>query len=121
MDWLRYAVLVLLIVYLIRGLYRAWYNTTDHWHKDQGVSALREDAQITDISKQILWSKFEYYIRTTVCFEDGFRYVSHKCVRKRYGGIEKTDVTDELREEILNDAKEAHKTEIALRDGTLEK
>ncbi len=118
---MNYIYPVMIALALSVAAYKAWYDSTDHWLKDDGITCLRDDSPIVGVEQQTIHFAGRSTIRTTVRFEDGFRYVSHKCNKRDFKVFVHPTMTDELREEILNDAKEAHKTEIALRDGTLEK
>ena len=84
-----------------------YYNTRDHFYCFP-PSKLSPDAQITDISSNVVGFKGTKCFRTNVTFSDGSRFVSHKTWREDYFSTYKITLTELDREMIVMEAKDAH-------------
>ncbi len=69
---------------------------------------MREDAKPIGISHDIVGPNSKRRYRTTVTFSDGFKYISHKTNVDYQFLTYKISVPDEMKDEIVMDAIEAH-------------
>lgn len=82
------------------------YNFFNHsYYKKE---KLRPDAKIVDVKRETVGGKNDKKIRTTVIFEDGFEYVTHKTDRENSFFSYRIQVKEATSKEILNDAIAAH-------------
>lgn len=105
--------LVLFIVFVFFAICIGWniYNHTSHSKTNGNV--LKEDASICDIKTQSVGGQkaTTAAIRTTVTFDDGFVYISHKSHTRMDGPLYMTghiSVDSLMLEEIKLDALAAH-------------
>ena len=82
------------------------YNMFDHNHYNE--ETLRTDAKIVNVKQMTVGSKNDKKICTTVTFDDGFVFESHKTDRDDSFFSYRIQVTEATRKEILEDAMEAH-------------
>lgn len=95
-----FALIVLLNVY-------SWiYNAFSH--SSGNKKNLRRDAKIVNVKQETVGSKNNKKIRTTVVFDDGFEYISHKTDRDDSFFSYRIQVTEATRKKILEDAMQAH-------------
>lgn len=82
------------------------YNMFSHnYYKKE---TLRTDAKIMDVKRETVGAKNDKKICTTVTFDDGFVFVSHKTDRDDSFFSYRIQVTEATAREILEDAVEAH-------------
>ena len=105
---------IILLVIIIKGV----YNLTDHI-KIEDKTALRINAKIKNVERKIVGSKGSKKYRTTIEFDDGFTYISHKTQDDNFIIMHRISISSELNDEIMNDAIEAHKKAVLQRDGKL--
>lgn len=91
----------------IYAIWREWYIHSNHSAVDD-YSRLRLDAKIIDVQQRATGSKVGATIRTTVVFDDGFKYIAHENEEKMFFGGSRIYVTPEIRKRILEQAIEAH-------------
>ena len=96
------AVLVALL-----NIYSWIYNLFSH-SSAKDYKNLRHDAKIVNVNRDTVGSKNDKKIRTTVVFDDGFEYISHKTDRDDSFFSYQIQITEATKKEILVDAMEAH-------------
>jgi len=96
------AVLVALL-----NIYSWIYNLFSH-SSAKDYRNLRHDAKIVNVKRDTVGSKNDKKIRTTVVFDDGFEYISHKTDRDDSFFSYQIQITEATKKEILGDAMEAH-------------
>lgn len=101
----------------------AWvdiYDKTAHCRCDN-ASLLRLDALPIDVTRKLVGLKGSHRWRTTVTFEDGFRYISHKTdVEERFISYS-ISVSAKTHKEIILDAILAHRRAVEKRDRNVKK
>lgn len=90
----------------------AIYNSTSHCLIED-ASKLRTGAQIIDVKSESVGHKQTSALRTTVLFDDGFAYISHKSERRQFLATIQMRVTEDIMNEILFDAVKAHEDAVA--------
>ena len=91
------------------------YCSTNH-KKILDPSMLRLDAQISHVERKEVGLKTGRRYRTTVDFNDGFTYISHKTERENNIFGYRISIPTELNMEIMLDAINAHEKAIKRRD-----
>ncbi len=92
----------------IYGLFLELWSFTEHskWEKDAKPSL---DAMICDIrTEKVQYVKNGVQYKTTVCFTDGFMYISHETEREDHAFHYNISLSDRVRKRIIEDAKEEH-------------
>ena len=106
---------IILPLFIFAGLawiiYEGWYNSTAH-SKVEDASKLRIDAKIINVHTEEVGRKQTRAIRTTVSFDDGFKFISHKSEKKVYLTSYTLTVTKDVVNQIIIDAIKAHGAEI---------
>ena len=101
--------LIVVAIIIIAVIY--WNNKStkgDHVVMDEEVH-LRPDAKIIDVkSKPVGIDKHNKKMRTTVIFDDGFKYVSHDTEREDSFLSYRISVTPEMKAHIIKQANDAH-------------
>lgn len=98
--------LIIVFVILIIVIYSKFFGKN---YTRYNKKALKADAKIVSITRNETGPKNEKVIRTTIEFDDGFKYVSHKCIREKTSLLTYSiKITPELNQEIINDAIRNH-------------
>lgn len=107
---------IVVLLFMCAGLawifYEGWYNSTAHSTTDDH-SKLRADAKIINVNTERVGRKQTSAIRTTVSFDDGFKYISHAAERKQHLTSYTLTVTKDVVNQIIMDAIKAHRAAIA--------
>ena len=69
--------LFILFIEIAYFTYWVWYNSTNHSACDD-VAALRDNARPIDMQRKEVNSIVGRKFRTTLVFDDGFRYITHR-------------------------------------------
>lgn len=83
------------------------YDSTDHSYFDDAV-LLKSDAVPIDIKRDIVGTKGHKRVRTTILFDDGFRYISHKTDIDDHFLSYSISVSASTSRDIIADAIAAH-------------
>lgn len=94
------------VVVVLLNIYSWIYNAFSH--SSGNKKNLRRDAKIVNVKQDTVGSKNDKKIRTTVVFDDGFEYISHKTDRDDSFFSYRIQVTEATRKKILEDAMQAH-------------
>lgn len=100
-------ILVLLLLCLAAVIIKDIYDSTDHSSCDANQS-LRIDAVPIDVQHKIVGTKGHRRVRTTVLFDDGFQYISHKTDVEDHTFSYSISLSSSTNAEIIYAAKEAH-------------
>lgn len=95
------------------------YNSFSHTYYKK--EKLRPDAKIVDVKRMTVGGKNDKKICTTVTFDDGFEYVSHKTDRENHLMSYRIQVTEATKKEILEDAIAAHQKACGINPSTVPK
>ena len=95
------------VVVVLLNIYSWIYNLFSH-SGAKDYKNLRRDAKIVNVKQYTVGSKNDKKIRTTVVFDDGFEYISHKTDRDDSFFSYRIQVTEATRKKILEDAMQAH-------------
>ena len=106
------AIIILIPAILLtwKSLKESIYNSKEH--VDYVAENLSPDAEIINVETEKVGSKTDTVYRTTVLFDDGFSYISHKTNSDFLIFGYRIYITPELKMEIIEDAIEAHKKAI---------
>ena len=102
-----FVIIILTCVGIAWMCYEGWYNSTDH-SVIECASCLRSDAKIVNIHTEKVGHKQTSAIRTTVSFNDGFKYISHNVEKEKHLTFQKMTVTKDVMNQIILDAAKAH-------------
>lgn len=104
-----YSVIILffLIAAIAAIIMKDIYDSTNHSSCDD-ISLLREGAKPQDVQRKIVGTKGHRRVRTTVLFDDGFRYISHKTDVENHLFYYSVSTPTPVLNEILVDAIIAH-------------
>lgn len=91
------------------------YNGKDH-SKCALPEFLREDAKISSVKQEKVGLKGSVTYRTTILFQDGFQYISHKCDRNDHFTYYTIFISEDTAENIRQSAYNAHRKAIEKRD-----
>lgn len=111
-----------MIILYILGIAIVWiiakdiYDSTSH-SSCENPSLLREDAKPNDIQRKIVGTKGHRRVRTTVLFDDGFRFVSHKTDVENHLFSYSISTPAPILNEILLDATIAHEKMLKRKKG----
>lgn len=98
---------LLICVFVGFFVYSFWYDSTDHCVcKD--ILALRQDAKPVDLQRKVINSYGHKKYRTTLVFDDGFRYISHKTNIDHHALSYTISITSNDNAELLQKAIAAH-------------
>lgn len=100
-------ILVLLLLCLAAVIIKDIYDSTDHSSCDTNQN-LRIDAVPIDVQHKIVGTKGHRRVRTTVLFNDGFQYISHKTDVEEHIFSYSISLSSATNAEIIYAAKEAH-------------
>ena len=104
---MAFIVIALMCIGIAWLCYEGWYNSTDH-SVIENPSMLRVDAKVNNVNTENVGRKQTRAIRTTVSFDDGFKYISHDAEKKQHLTFQSMTVTKDVLEQILIDAIKAH-------------
>ncbi len=108
-------IIIILFAGLIFFKYQDWYNSKDHCSYDD-VETLREDAQVINLTCNVVGNKQKRRWRTEVYFDDGFRYISHKTDVNNYILGYRISITEGDKIDIIELAVEKHSKIIEQRE-----
>ncbi len=106
-------VLLVILVFSAFGFcfyHFAIYNHTDHIKFEKDIP-LKEDAKIISCKTEDVGGRRyqQSALRTTVVFEDGFKFISHKSASKQTGVLTfSISIDPYLKKEIISDAIKEH-------------
>ena len=103
-------IFALFILLTIKSLKESIYNSKDH--VSYTACRLKDDAKIISTNTERVGRKTDTVYRTTILFDDGFCYISHKTNSDDLIFGYRVYVSPELKMEIIEDAIEAHKKAI---------
>ena len=104
---LQYLPILLVCGFVGFFVYSLWYESTDHCVcKD--TSALRQDAKPVDLQRKVINSFGRKKYRTTLVFDDGFRYISHKTNTENHALSYTISISASDNAELLQKAVAAH-------------
>lgn len=109
------AVLLIPLVVIILFVWKDVYDSTDH-SSFEDADALRGGAKIINVERKEVGTKGHRRFRTTVLFDDGFKYISHKTDVSDGFLSYRISISRELSIEILRDAIKSHELAVAKRD-----
>ena len=109
--------IVPLISFLVNILfYKSWYDATNH-HYIENKAQLSITAEIVNVDRYIVGSKGDKRYRTIIEFSDGYTYVSHKSNIDNFILFKKVCISNELNDEIVEDALISHKKAVMKNQG----
>lgn len=92
------------------------YDSTSH-SSCENPDRLREDAMPNDIQRKIVGTKGHRRVRTTVLFDDGFKFISHKTDVENHIFYYSISTPSPILKEILLDAAIAHEKMLKRKKG----
>lgn len=102
----------LLAILLGPLIYIEWYNSKDHY-RIENPQKLNENAKIIDVQHKTIGLKGSRKWRTTVVFDDGFTYISHKTKIVNHFLSYDISLTNDINTEILKTAILSHSKAVA--------
>ena len=87
-------------------IYPRIYNSKDHI--EYNVEQLKKDADIISVTTKVCGLKRENKYRTTVIFDDGFKFIAHDTCREDYTFTYKIFITQDMKNKIVDRAIDAH-------------
>jgi len=99
--------LFILLVEIVYFTYWGWYNSTNH-SACNDVCALRDNARPIDMQRKEVNSIVGRRFRTTLVFDDGFRYITHRTNINRHIFTYSISVMPSDNIDILQEGIKAH-------------
>lgn len=87
-------------------IYPKIYNSKDHVECDK--KKLKADARVISVTSKICGLKGEHKYRTTVVFDDGFKFIAHDTCRENSTFTYKIYLTADMENQIVDRAISAH-------------
>lgn len=100
-------ILVILLVLMAVIVIQDIYNSTNH-SQIESIDMLKSNAKIIDLKSCVIGTKGHKRIRTTVIFNDGFKYISHITNVENHMLYYSISLSESAKYEIIFDAISAH-------------